>query len=71
MGGPDGPGIQFAISVDDIDATGAEPTPLVVELLNGPVNRPWGIHMASFRDLAAMCGRLHAKSAANRSHWIY
>jgi catechol 2,3-dioxygenase-like lactoylglutathione lyase family enzyme len=43
---------QFTIPVDDVDAMCAELTTRGVELLNGPLNRPWGIRTASFRDPA-------------------
>jgi len=41
---------QFTIEVDDVDATCAELAKRGVELLNGPMDRPWGIRTASFRD---------------------
>ena len=40
----------FTISVDDVDAMCAELTARGVELLNGPMDRPWGIRTASFID---------------------
>ena len=42
--------VQFTIDVDDVDATCAELARRGVELLNGPIDRPWGIRTASFRD---------------------
>jgi len=42
--------VQFTIGVDDVDATCAELTARGVTLLNGPLDRPWGIRTASFRD---------------------
>jgi catechol 2,3-dioxygenase-like lactoylglutathione lyase family enzyme len=42
--------MQFTIEVDDVDATCAELASRGVELLNGPMDRPWGIRTASFRD---------------------
>src|SRR6185503_21226809 len=33
--------LQFTISVDDVDAMCAELSALGVELLNGPMDRPW------------------------------
>jgi catechol 2,3-dioxygenase-like lactoylglutathione lyase family enzyme len=42
--------MQLTIDVDDVDSTCAEPTRRGVELLNGPMDRPWGIRTASFRD---------------------
>jgi len=44
--------LQFTISVDDVDAMCAELSARGVELLNGPMDRPWGIRTASFRDPA-------------------
>jgi catechol 2,3-dioxygenase-like lactoylglutathione lyase family enzyme len=40
----------FTIGVDDVDAMCARLADLGVELLNGPMDRPWGIRTASFRD---------------------
>jgi catechol 2,3-dioxygenase-like lactoylglutathione lyase family enzyme len=42
--------IQLTIHVDDVDATSAELAARGVELLNGPMDRPWGIRTATFRD---------------------
>jgi catechol 2,3-dioxygenase-like lactoylglutathione lyase family enzyme len=53
VGGPDaGKRMQFTITVDDVDATCDEVRRRGVELLNGPMDRPWGIRTASFRDPA-------------------
>ena len=41
---------QFTIDVDDVDAMCAELAKRGVKLLNGPIDRPWGIRTASFRD---------------------
>jgi catechol 2,3-dioxygenase-like lactoylglutathione lyase family enzyme len=41
---------QFTIDVDDVDAMCAELAKRGVELLNGPMDRPWGIRTACFRD---------------------
>ena len=41
---------QFTLGVDDVDAVVAELKTRGVELLNGPMDRPWGIRTASFRD---------------------
>jgi len=43
---------QFTLSVDDVDAACADLKARGVELLNGPMDRPWGIRTASFRDPA-------------------
>jgi len=40
----------FTITVDDVDALCAELTARGVVLLNGPLDRPWGIRTASFSD---------------------
>lgn len=40
----------FTIPVDDVDAMCATLTERGVTLLNGPMNRPWGIRTASFMD---------------------
>jgi catechol 2,3-dioxygenase-like lactoylglutathione lyase family enzyme len=51
VAGPDaGARHQFTIGVDDVDATCAELTARGVQLLNGPMDRPWGIRTASFED---------------------
>jgi catechol 2,3-dioxygenase-like lactoylglutathione lyase family enzyme len=42
--------VQFTIEVDDVDAVCALLTERGVELLNGPMDRPWGPRTASFRD---------------------
>jgi catechol 2,3-dioxygenase-like lactoylglutathione lyase family enzyme len=53
VAGPDaGSRFQFTIDVDDVDAMCAELAKRGVELLNGPIDRPWGIRTASFRDPA-------------------
>ena len=41
---------QLTIQVDDVDAVCAELARRGVELLNGPMDRPWGVRTASFRD---------------------
>jgi catechol 2,3-dioxygenase-like lactoylglutathione lyase family enzyme len=40
----------FTLQVDDVDAKYAELASHGVELLNGPIDRPWGPRTASFRD---------------------
>jgi catechol 2,3-dioxygenase-like lactoylglutathione lyase family enzyme len=42
----------FTIMVDDVDALCAELVSRGVKLLNGPMDRPWGIRTASFMDPA-------------------
>ena len=44
--------MQLTITVDDVDALCAQLTARGVELLNGPMDRPWGVRTASFRDPA-------------------
>ena len=41
---------QFTLAVDDVDAMCEQLKARGVELLNGPMDRPWGIRTASFRD---------------------
>ncbi len=42
--------LQLTIQVDDVDAMCGELAARGAELLNGPMDRPWGIRTASFRD---------------------
>lgn len=42
--------VVLTIDVDDVDAMCTELTSRGVKLLNGPMDRPWGIRTASFRD---------------------
>jgi lactoylglutathione lyase len=44
--------LQLTIDVDDVDAMCAELTARGVVLLNGPMDRPWGVRTASFKDPA-------------------
>jgi catechol 2,3-dioxygenase-like lactoylglutathione lyase family enzyme len=41
---------QLTIGVNDVDAVCADLTSRGVELLNGPIDRPWGIRTAAFTD---------------------
>jgi catechol 2,3-dioxygenase-like lactoylglutathione lyase family enzyme len=41
---------QFTLAVEDVDGMCDELKGRGVELLNGPMDRPWGIRTASFRD---------------------
>jgi catechol 2,3-dioxygenase-like lactoylglutathione lyase family enzyme len=53
VAGPDaGVRFQLTVAVEDVDAVCAELGKRGVELLNGPMDRPWGIRTASFRDPA-------------------
>jgi catechol 2,3-dioxygenase-like lactoylglutathione lyase family enzyme len=45
-----GPRAVMTLDVADVDAVCAELATRGVELLNGPMDRPWGIRTASFRD---------------------
>jgi len=42
--------LQLTLDVENVDATCAKLTGHGVELLNGPMDREWGIRTASFRD---------------------
>ncbi|TPW70124.1 VOC family protein [Schumannella sp. 10F1B-5-1] len=42
--------VQFTLDVDDVDARAELLRSRGVELLNGPMDRPWGIRTAAFRD---------------------
>ncbi|MBA2382042.1 MAG: VOC family protein [Chloroflexi bacterium] len=42
--------VQFTLGVDDVDAMCGELERRGVDLLNGPIDRPWGIRTACFRD---------------------
>ena len=42
----------FTLAVEDVDATCTELSARGVTLLNGPMDRPWGIRTASFVDPA-------------------
>lgn len=51
VAGPEvGSRFVFTIHVDDVDAMCAELTARGVKLLNGPMDRPWGVRTASFVD---------------------
>jgi catechol 2,3-dioxygenase-like lactoylglutathione lyase family enzyme len=42
--------VQLTIDVDDVDAMAAELEKRGITLLNGPMDRPWGVRTASFQD---------------------
>ena len=42
--------MQFTIGVEDVDAMCAQLAERGVTLLNGPMDRPWGVRTASFGD---------------------
>lgn len=51
VGGPAaGSRFQFSIFVDDVDAECAELGNHGVNLINGPMDRPWGMRTACFAD---------------------
>lgn len=41
---------QFTIAVEDVDALVANLRQHGVAILNGPMDRPWGVRTAAFRD---------------------
>jgi catechol 2,3-dioxygenase-like lactoylglutathione lyase family enzyme len=41
---------QFTLTVEDVDAVCAELATRGVTLLNGPIDRPWGVRTACFAD---------------------
>ena len=47
-----GPRFMLAMFVDDVDAACSELVQHGVVLLNGPVDRPWGVRTANFSDPA-------------------
>ena len=51
VGGPDSPArAQFTLTVDDVDARAAELVTRGATLINGPMDRWWGIRTACFAD---------------------
>ena len=44
--------VQFTITVDDVDAVCDRLAERGVTLLNGPIDRPWGVRTACFADPA-------------------
>jgi predicted enzyme related to lactoylglutathione lyase len=57
-GVPGGPRSVFTIEVDDVDDTAALLAQRGATLLNGPMDRPWGIRTASFVDPAGQVWEL-------------
>ncbi len=47
-----GPRAVMTVHVSDVDATCAELAARGVTMVNGPVDRPWGVRTASFADPA-------------------
>jgi catechol 2,3-dioxygenase-like lactoylglutathione lyase family enzyme len=58
---------QFTLGVEDVDAACAELASRGVTLLNGPMNRPWGIRTASFADPSGHIWELAADLPAQAS----
>lgn len=53
VGSPDaGARFQLTIEVDDVDAKCEELASRGVKLINGPMDRPWGVRTACFADPA-------------------
>jgi catechol 2,3-dioxygenase-like lactoylglutathione lyase family enzyme len=48
---------QLTVEVDDVDATCTTLTARGARLLNGPMDRSWGVRTASFMDPVATSGR--------------
>jgi catechol 2,3-dioxygenase-like lactoylglutathione lyase family enzyme len=42
--------LQFTLDVDDVDATCEDLVRRGVTLINGPIDRPWGVRTACFAD---------------------
>ena len=63
-----GPGaaatVLLSVGVEDTDAVCSDLADLGVELLNGPVDRPWGLRTAAFSDPDGHVWELAAKIAA-------
>jgi catechol 2,3-dioxygenase-like lactoylglutathione lyase family enzyme len=52
IGSPEGVRAVYTVQVEDVDAAAAELAAAGIELLNGPMDRPWGPRTLSFRDPA-------------------
>jgi len=51
VGNPEGGArLVFTVHVDDVDEMCKKLTAQGVELINGPIDRPWGVRTASFKD---------------------
>ncbi len=59
-----GPRMQFTIDVDDVDGMCAELGRRGVELINGPMDRPWGVRTACFADPGGHIWEIAAPSRA-------
>jgi lactoylglutathione lyase len=49
-GSSSGASFQLAIFVDDADALCTDLAKRGVSIIHGPINRPWGVRNAAFRD---------------------
>jgi catechol 2,3-dioxygenase-like lactoylglutathione lyase family enzyme len=66
VGGADaGVRAQFTLDVDDVDERCAELTSRGVTMINGPVDRSWGIRTACFADPAGHVWEIAGPLAAN------
>ena len=52
VGAPGGVRAVYTVTVGDVDAAAAELAAAGIDLLNGPMDRPWGPRTLSFRDPA-------------------
>ena len=52
IGSPEGVRAVYTVPVESVDAAAAELAAAGIELLNGPMDRPWGPRTLSFRDPA-------------------
>jgi catechol 2,3-dioxygenase-like lactoylglutathione lyase family enzyme len=63
VAGPEsGARLQFTIHVADVDATCADLTARGAELVNGPMDRPWGIRTALIADPAGHLWEIATKA---------
>ena len=60
----DGARFQLTVDVPDVDAVVARLRGRGVELVNGPMNRPWGPRTAAFRDPAGHMWEIAGPAAA-------
>ena len=56
-----GSSFQITLEVDDVDQAAAELAERGVDLLSGPMDRPWGIRTASFADADGHIWEIAAK----------
>jgi lactoylglutathione lyase len=52
IGSPEGVRAVYTVQVESVDTAAAELAAAGIELLNGPMDRPWGPRTLSFRDPA-------------------